>query len=446
LLAAALCCLALLACPKRQTGVQGISGPQRWVVNSGAAFSARFTGQDWNSGRFSWGDTIGPWLAIGAGDTSFSGSHAWPAIGSYPVKAQLLDKSGALSEWSDSLLAVIDSGPVLLANIPVGAGPRALLYNPGSDMVFCASAEGNSISVIGGDSDRVAETQTGVSLPWAMALDATDSKVYVALAGSDRVMVLSGYGNQVLAEIPTGRGPIAFVWNPSGNKVYCANGQDSTVTVISCVTDSVLRTVATGYEPQCFARNPDLNRVYCGVAVMDTFPNRIAVIDGTTDEILGFIRVDGAPLALAYDSVSHKLFCAGSSGTLTVIDGMTHAVLDSPCVGVQPVALEIDYVHSNLYVANQGGPGVTIVSTATNQVVKQVLVGSQPVDLHCDADVVYCANSGSENMSLIDAASLEEIGRVTTGARPWAMCRNTLNGKLYIANRNGASVSVLRAP
>ena len=449
----ALLCLVLLSCPRKQADIRGVSGPSRWVTNSPATFVAALTGvnTDWTDGRFGWGDTVSDWIAIGVGDTAFSAEHSWSRVGSYGVRAMLhkrLANADAISEWSDSLLVRIDSGPVLLATIPVGAGPRALLYNPVSDMVFCANAGANSISVIDGDSDLVAETRTGASLPLAMALDATDSKVYVALAGSARVIVFSGYGNQVLAEIPVGRGPCALAWNPGGNKVYCANGQDSTVTVISAASDSVLRTVAVGFEPQCLVRNPDLNRVYCGIAVMDTFPNKIAVIDGTTDEILGFVRVDGAPLALAYDSVSRKLFCAGSSGVLTVIDGMSHAVLDTPYVGVQPVALEIDYAHANLYVANQGGPGVTIVSTATNQVVGHVLVGSQPVALLWDAgqDVVYCANSGSDNVSMIDVVSLEEIGTAATGTRPWVMCRNTRNGKLYVANRGSASVSVFRSP
>ena len=238
-------------------------------------------------------------------------------------------------------------------------------------------------------------------------------------------------GNQVLAEIPVGRGPCALAWNPAGNKVYCANGQDSTVTIISAASDSVLRTVAVGYEPQCFARNPDLNRVYCGIAVRDTFPNKIAVIDGTTDEILGFIRVDGAPLAMVYDSTSHKLFCAGSSGVVTVIDGMTHAVLDSPYVGVQPVALEIDYAHSNLMSRIRAGPESRLSALRPTKL-RNSYTGWKPADrvaLGFDQDVVYCANSGSDNVSLIDAASLEEIGTVATGTRPWAMCPNTRNGK-----------------
>jgi len=72
------------------------TGPSSAAVNAAATFSTSATDPDSDtlSYRYDWGGgVIGSWGAAGQ-------SHAWPAAGSYLIKAQARDSRGAESAWS----------------------------------------------------------------------------------------------------------------------------------------------------------------------------------------------------------------------------------------------------------------------------------------------------------------------------------------------------------
>jgi YVTN family beta-propeller protein len=85
------------------------------------------------------------------------------------------------------LLPLLLSAQWLETTIPVGFSPRALVYNPTNNRIYCANS-GNS---------------------WDP--DST-------------VTVIDGATNTVIATIGVGDGPNALVYNPTNNKIYSANG------------------------------------------------------------------------------------------------------------------------------------------------------------------------------------------------------------------------------
>jgi len=68
--------------------------------------------------------------------------------------------------------------------------------------------------------------------PCALVWNSTNNKVYCANFASDNVSVIDGVTNRVIATIPVGYDPRALVWNSTNNKVYCANVGSGNVTVI----------------------------------------------------------------------------------------------------------------------------------------------------------------------------------------------------------------------
>jgi hypothetical protein len=57
---------------------------------------------------FNWGDgTYSEWLGPYPSDTTVTGSHSWPALGSYEVKVKAKDTNGAMSGWSEPFVITI---------------------------------------------------------------------------------------------------------------------------------------------------------------------------------------------------------------------------------------------------------------------------------------------------------------------------------------------------
>jgi hypothetical protein len=91
------------------------SGPRQVAINDTATYASVTT--DANRDKvlyaFDWGDGTAETTALfKSGDTA-TASHAWSAVGVYPVKVMAKDEKGLWSaDWSDTLMVTVDSsGP-----------------------------------------------------------------------------------------------------------------------------------------------------------------------------------------------------------------------------------------------------------------------------------------------------------------------------------------------
>ncbi|HSN78069.1 MAG TPA: YncE family protein, partial [Anaerolineae bacterium] len=131
------------------------------------------------------------------------------------------------------------------------------------------------------------QTFTPVGMPYALAVDATRSRLYVlyALAGSapDRVAVYSlapsgaSRIGTVYVEDGGAEGGTGIAVNPTTGHVFVANSARNTVTVIDGPAMSVLATVSVGVDPGMIGVNPATNKVY----VANRGDNTVQVIDDT---------------------------------------------------------------------------------------------------------------------------------------------------------------------
>ena len=118
----------------------------------------------------------------------------------------------------------------------------------------------------------------------------------------------------------------------------------------------------------------------------------------------------------------------GGSNSLTVLDGATDKVVGNVTVGTQPEGIAYDSSNGYLYVDLYGDSGlghlsdVTVVNGATNSVVGSVPVGMYPLGIAYDPSNgdIYVANAWSNNVTVIDGASDTVVGSITVGAVPRA--------------------------
>jgi gliding motility-associated-like protein len=97
------------------------------------------------------------------------------------------------------------------------------------------------------------------------------------------------------------------------------------------------------------------------------------------------------------------------------------------------------------YISNHVGNYVSVVSTATNTIVKAIPVGSAPVGVVVSPDGtrVYVANTNSNNVSVIDTKSNVVTGTVTVGKQPTQLTISPDGKLLYVINLGANSISVV---
>jgi len=87
------------------------------------------------------------------------------------------------------------------------------------------------------------------------------------------------------------------------------------------------------------------------------------------------------------------------------------------------------------YVANTDG-NVSVINTASNLVVAQIQVGSQPwgVATSQDGQRVYVSNSGSNSVSVINTSTNSVITNITVGSSPHGIAVSPNGSRVYVAN------------
>ncbi len=338
----------------------------------------------------------------------------------------------------------------VIATIPVGTNPYALVWNSTNNKIYCANRnfEG-SVSVIDGATNSVITTITGETLPGALAWNSTNNKIYCANLFGFNVTVIDGVDNSVVTTIPVGGFPCFLVWNSINNRVYCANwnAYRGNVTVIDGVDNSVVTTIEAGWNPCALVWNSTNNKVYC--ANQDS--NTVTVIDCATNSVITTIPVGDYPCALVWNSTNNKVYCANEDGnTVTVIDCSNNSVITTitvGTVGTAPFALVWNSQNNKVYCANQGsGNNITVINGATNSVITTVSVGNEPYALCYNPtnNKVYCANSGSNNVTVINGANNSVIRIISVGGGPCALVWNSRQNRVYVANFDSSSISVIQ--
>ena len=297
-------------------------------------------------------------------------------------------------------------------------------------------------------SQRVIATIAVGNRPTYLAVDPKTDRVYVSNQSDDSVSVIDGGTNSLLTTVRVGHSPNGIAVNPKTNRIYVANLNSGTLSIINGdkLTTSTLR---VGLNPAKVAVNSVSNRVYVTLENQD---GSLAVIDGKNRKVETTISLPPYPLSVAVDSRSNRIYVADflcGCGEISVVDGATNELIDAILLPrssmVEGVALDLK--HQVAYATDENS-GFYVIDLASGEILGEVGNLDNPNEVNAipGTTVAVEPDTGSDHAVFIDASMLGIKKRVRVGKFPTGVAVNPRTRRVYVANRQDNTVSVIQFP
>ena len=340
--------------------------------------------------------------------------------------------------------------------VAVDSYPIGVAVNPVTKKVYVTNEFSNTLSVISGVTDNIANTIAVGSFPYGVAVNPFNDRVYVTNRGSNTISVIDGPTNTELSNVVVGNSPVGIAVNPSSNWIYVANINSGTVSVIDGITNKVTGTIPVGKAPYGVAINPITNKVY----VTNIESNTVSVIDGKTNRVYSTITVGKSPVGVSTNTRSNVIYVTNHlSNTVSVIDGRTSQVSATITVGKSPVGISTNPVTNKVYVTNIQSSTVSVIDGKANKVISTITVNpslrrpqasgdpvlnmpilakfpliASLVAVNSVSNMIYVTNTGSDIVSIIDGNKDSVIVRVTFNVNPPNVGDLECNGQPALSN------------
>jgi DNA-binding beta-propeller fold protein YncE len=260
------------------------------------------------------------------------------------------------------------------------------------------------------------------------------------------VLALSALlGSPASANIPVGAGTYAVAINHTTGLAYvgadCSCG--GSLVVIDTATDAVVTTITTVSTPTQIAIDEERNQIFAA-----HFTGGVSVIDGNTNTVVTVLTPGG--LGVAVDPVRDRLYATLGPGGMAVYD-LNTLVQIGPIVShdVNWWGVAVNPVTDRIYLAILGGAvsvldGETFTEHAVPPIPLGLGEGRFGITVDIARNLVYVPRYASAGRILvINGASNTIAGVAGAGSFPTALALDAAHGRLYSADRNSGTVSVL---
>ncbi len=329
--------------------------------------------------------------------------------------------------------SVIDpSIPSRLATLPVGAGPRAVAIDPGTNTALVVNETDGTVTPIGLGSLRSLHIAT-ISLP----LDRQLAPGIPFASGTDLPVTLLGKGfvggslvrlngvplpapssitdRRLTVTVPAAllAGPIRYVvdvLNPDGTQsdvLELAVVQAVNLVGAGGASCTVPAPAAVGIDPQ-----RDL------AVVTNSGCNSVSIVDLNSGTITATVSVGASPSGVA---VSPRLGLAvvsnNGAGNVSLIDltASPPSVKSTVTVGSQPLGVAVNEATGQALVANSGSASLSIVNLIPATLSNTISLDRMPEAVAVDParGVAAVADAAANNLTLVDLGSAAILGRVS---------------------------------
>jgi YVTN family beta-propeller protein len=230
--------------------------------------------------------------------------------------------------------------------------------------------------------------------------------------------------------------PHALGFNSATHHLYAVDQDADRVLVLD--RTGTQSSIAVGKQPNSIAIDPAINRIY----VVNAGSGNVSVIDGSSDRVVATVRTDARPYAIGIDTSLHRAYVTNTfSNKVTVINGATNKAQQLP-VGSKDF-IEVDAHRRRAFFISYEDPALTMLDVE-NKIHREDLGLSHPWGLAIDEQrgIVYVTEIGKDTL----VAYHEDGGkseRIPTGLMPDAVAVDQATNRIYVANYEANSITVI---
>lgn len=170
----------------------------------------------------------------------FAFADSFGGTPNFPLAVAALNDGSKLyvASQRDAAVYVLDTAdpatPKLIATLPTGSHPVALLFDKSQSRLFVANAQSDTVSIVDTRADKIAGTvllrpeiakHVAGATPNGMSLSPDEKRLYVTLGDMNAVAVVDIADREVDGYIPTGWYPTAVVASADGRRLLVANAK-----------------------------------------------------------------------------------------------------------------------------------------------------------------------------------------------------------------------------
>jgi YVTN family beta-propeller protein len=264
-----------------------------------------------------------------------------------------------------------------------------------------------------------------------------------------------------VSTIPIGQRPDSIVLDSRTGRDFVGDATAGTVSVLDLAHARLVRTVRVGgaypLAPLAVALDPVTHRVFVATGGDTKDFDVVQMLDSRSGARLATVQVGHRVWALAVDSRQGHVFVADDAdGTVTMLDAYNGAVLHTTTVGTLPLALAVDARTARAFVIGVIGGDVvlptaaglvSVLDTRTGALLRTIPLGGESSALAVDERTarVFVANSSSGTVSLFDAHDGTLLRTITIGGQPNALAVDERRGRVYVVNADAGTLSLLDA-
>lgn len=149
------------------------------------------------------------------------------------------------------------------------------------------------------------------------------------------------------------------------------------------------------------------------------------------------------PYGIAIDQANRRAFVSNtSSDSVGVVSLDTGMITGLVRVGTGPSAVALDASRGRVFVGHYGNPNgdgktITIIDSTTNAVIKSVQTPAQghvSIDVDEPTGKVYVTGFTSDSVTILDSATGNIITTIPVGKAPTGVAVNSTTGKVYVTS------------
>jgi YVTN family beta-propeller protein len=316
-------------------------------------------------------------------DARVRGLMIWAVLGSASVT--IAAPTVYVENVTASAIIALDGGTGrIMGRIAIPGGSHGLAYDPGGQLLFVASGDTGTVSVI--DAVRL----------------------------------------KVIRAIKVGKDARSVAVSPDGKRLYIAGmaGTGSTLTVIRTDLWKVVKSVKLQQGFQSMVVGPEGDRLFTTVASMRMsggvvgarLSGTVAIIDGRTLGVSSSGMLGGNPYGVAVSPDGLRLaVTGGDQGRVDLISTATLALIASYETGIGPES-PVFRSDQELWVSNLRGDSVTVVNLLTGRTIN-VVTGQGPYGLGFSLDkrTAFVSTMLPGSIVRIDASTRQVTARYPVG-------------------------------